>query len=84
MHKVGRAKLAQGDERLGACINCFMEDLLGKPRRTRVSSRELGKNTAGRTDSGTAGATIATDQGSYPGSARCYVAGSARIGEESG
>jgi hypothetical protein len=31
MHEIGRTKLAQADQRLGARLNCLMRDLLGDP-----------------------------------------------------
>lgn len=37
VHEVGRAQFAEGDERFGASINGFLEDLLRKPVQHSVS-----------------------------------------------
>ena len=59
VHKVGRAELAQGDQRVGTGVNCLVEHLLGQSAQRRISFIDLASATAGSTDSGTAGATMA-------------------------
>lgn len=61
MNEVGRAQLAQGDQGVGAGLNCFVQYLLGKPGQKFISSMSLKEVTAGSTDSGTAGATMVID-----------------------
>ena len=37
VHKIGRAKLAQGDQRVGTGVNCFVEHLLRQPTQRHIS-----------------------------------------------
>ena len=61
MHEVGRAQLAQSKQGLGSGVNCLVEHILRQPTEREVSWRCLGFVMAGSADSGTAGATMATD-----------------------
>jgi hypothetical protein len=62
VYKVGRAQLAQRDQGLSAGVNCLVDHLLGQSGQRQVSLRGLGAAIGGSTDSGTAGATMATDE----------------------